>query len=187
MSIVQSFYRARIHSPKQHSPYEVDEVGAPPSGVAASGRPNPEGIPYLYLAVSADTAIAEVRPWKSAVISVVRFKPKRVLRVARLMASDSVVGSSEISEHGPGLVAGLLLETLYLSIPAHRDDRYAYLPTQYIASKFKEAGVDGLQYGSVLCEEGTNTAFFDPASCQCESVEVSEVSDVKYAHARKAV
>ena len=183
--VTQAFYRARIHSPSQQDSYKLSEVGAPPMGVANSGRLNPEGIPFLYLADSTDTAIAEVRPWKSAAISVGCFKPTRVLRVAQLMASNSVVGSSEISEHGFGLIAGMLFEALYFSVPTHRDDRYAYLPTQYIASKFKSAGIDGLQYESVLREKGTNTAFFDPGSCQCESVEVFEVSGVEYKHARR--
>ena len=36
---------------------------------ATSGRLNPRGIPFLYLAEDSKTAIAEVRPWVGALVS----------------------------------------------------------------------------------------------------------------------
>jgi hypothetical protein len=155
-------------------------------GVATSGRLNPEGISYLYLAEAADTAIAEVRPWRAATVSVGKFRPNRSLRISSLMFPSSILGSNEIAEHGLGLVAGLMFESLYFSAPTHRDDKHAYLPTQYIAAKFKAAGIDGIQYSSVLRDGGVNTVVFDPSSCKCEGVEVFEVSRVAYEHAQRA-
>jgi len=71
-------------------------MGAPPLGKASSGRINPEGISYLYLADSPGTAIAEVRPWKRARISVATFKTTRPINVVSLLAGDSL--ASEITE-----------------------------------------------------------------------------------------
>ncbi|MFZ0569740.1 MAG: RES domain-containing protein [Rhodomicrobium sp.] len=36
----------------------------------SEGRANPRGIPYLYLASTRDTALAEVRPWIGSHITV---------------------------------------------------------------------------------------------------------------------
>ena len=183
----ETFYRARINSPGQNEPYPISQMGAPPQGTASSGRINPEGMSYLYLADYPTTAIAEVRPWKGAVVSVGTFRSTRQVHVASLMPPNTVLESAEISEHGMGLVAGLILEMLYFSTPAHRDDRLSYLPTQYIASKFKKAGMSGVQFGSVLHEGGVNTAIFETDAFVCEAVNCFEVKGVKYEAEPKSV
>src|SRR6185503_14264408 len=48
------------------------------------GRGNPPGIAYLYLSELGATAVAEVRPWANAYVSVARFKVRRDLRVLDL-------------------------------------------------------------------------------------------------------
>lgn len=173
-------YRARIHQPNQSTAFLPSDMGAPPMGSAASGRLNPEGMSFLYLADSEETAVSEVRPWVGARISLGSFIPLRSMKIATLMHPNSTIESDEITQHGMGLVVGLILETIYFSAPTHREDRFAYLPTQYIAAKFRAAGVDGLQYASVLNENGVNTALFDPHTCCCEQVKVVDVRHVQY-------
>jgi RES domain-containing protein len=63
-------------------------MGAPPPNLARPGRMNPLGIPYLYVALDQATAIAEVRPWLGALLSVARLSPQRTLRVVNLNYRD---------------------------------------------------------------------------------------------------
>ncbi len=182
----EPLFRARIQKPQQESPYPPEAMGAPPAGTATSGRLNPEGISYLYLADSVETAIAEVRPWKGAFVSVGRFHPRRELRLASLTWPTDILDSRTVGDHGEGFVASIMLESLYFSTPTHRDDRLSYLATQYIASKFRHAGVDGLEFSSVLHDAGMNAALFDPSLCTCEQAVTFEVTGVQYDSRRRA-
>ena len=51
---------------------------------ASEGRANAAGIPVLYLAGARETAIAEVRPWLGAEVSVAQFRVLRDLRIVDL-------------------------------------------------------------------------------------------------------
>ena len=46
---------------------------------ACEGRANPRGIPYLYLSNRKETALTEVRPWLTSLISIAQFKTVRDL------------------------------------------------------------------------------------------------------------
>jgi RES domain-containing protein len=48
---------------------------------ASGGRANPKGLPYLYVATDRDTAVAEVRPWVGAFVSVAQMALARRLVV----------------------------------------------------------------------------------------------------------
>jgi hypothetical protein len=54
------------------TPLPTEEMGAPPFSKATDGRVNPRGISYLYMATNPQTAIAEIRPWLDAKISIGR-------------------------------------------------------------------------------------------------------------------
>ena len=60
--IREEYWRARINAMNQKDAYESSDIKAPPRGTASSGRINPAGISYLYLASDKTTAISEVRP-----------------------------------------------------------------------------------------------------------------------------
>ena len=47
---------------------------------ACEGRTNPSSMPVLYLSSSAETAVAEVRPWTAMDVSVATFKVNRDLK-----------------------------------------------------------------------------------------------------------
>ncbi|OME50903.1 hypothetical protein BSK59_21435 [Paenibacillus odorifer] len=49
---------------------ENDQMLAPPKHKATAGRANPHGISYLYCARDEETCIAEVRPWKEAIVTI---------------------------------------------------------------------------------------------------------------------
>lgn len=183
-----TFFRARIGEPGTLDLFTPDDMGAPPPGRASSGRINPEGISYLYLADSPGTAIAEVRPWKRARISVATLKTTRIIKIVSLLVGDSL--SSEITEKDieraevqreiKGMMNGIILKALYFAFPAHHNDKHAYLASQYIAELFKESGVDGLEYSSVLNEGGINTALFDVSSASCIKVDGYMIQGVNY-------
>ena len=89
----QKFYRARYH-PFQWNEIRVDsfspeEMTAPPPEKATQGRLNLEGIPYLYVATDESTAIAEVRPWQGAAVSMAYLRLERDLRVVNFCRSVS--------------------------------------------------------------------------------------------------
>ena len=56
-------------------------MGAPPAHKTTEGRVNPRGISYLYLATNLKTAVAEIRPWIDAKISVGEFVTVRPLTI----------------------------------------------------------------------------------------------------------
>lgn len=55
------FYRTRLWNDKQTINYTEPEMWTPPKGCASMGRFNPPGISYLYLALTKETAIAELK------------------------------------------------------------------------------------------------------------------------------
>lgn len=77
------------------------EVGEEPVGYGAArmkprpnraveGRANPAGIPVLYLGTTEETAIAEVRPWIGAEVSVAQFRTLKDLRAVDLSRGHSL-------------------------------------------------------------------------------------------------
>ncbi len=61
-------------------PLDPDRM-KPQTDRAREGRANPKGIPVIYLANDDKTAVAEVRPWVGAYVSVGSFRILRSLRI----------------------------------------------------------------------------------------------------------
>lgn len=176
----ETYYRARLHGIGQSDPYTRKMMGAPPKGLASSGRINPDGISYLYVASEVETAISEVRPWKGAEVSVAQLNLKQRCKVVELSNSTSGQPSPNGMEWLGNKIISQLLISLHFAAPAHSQDRLAYLPSQFIAEKFKDKGFQGMKYPSVLHPSGFNVALFDPMVAKCRSVEVFSVKSVKY-------
>lgn len=75
------------------------------SGAAHEGRVNPRGIPCLYAASNLETAVAEVRPWLGALVSVAQLSPVRLLRLVNCsdghdskLAYDGVAYKSKLGQ-----------------------------------------------------------------------------------------
>lgn len=81
-------YRARVGFLSGESggnrPFESADIGAPPPERAKPGRANAEGEVVLYAADQEATAIAEVRPWRGLLVSVVEVRVTRNLRLVDL-------------------------------------------------------------------------------------------------------
>jgi hypothetical protein len=130
----------------------------------SEGRANPRGIPCLYLATTRDTALAEVRPWIGATISVAQLRIMRDLTLidcSKHHAKDSlleIIGDkARPREDGIWIAIDRAFAT-----PVSRDDESKeYIATQIIAELFKSTGYDGIVYKSLLSEDGFNLALFN--------------------------
>ncbi|MGA7323843.1 MAG: RES family NAD+ phosphorylase [Rhodomicrobium sp.] len=143
-------------------PYSQDGMKPIPNW-QSEGRANPRGIPYLYLATTRDTALAEVRPWIGSLISVVQFKIERDLNVIdcskhhskkllRTLARDKTLSRDD------GI--WIALDRAFATPVTSNDEGGEYIPTQIIAELFKCNGFDGIRYKSLLSEDGYNVALF---------------------------
>lgn len=169
---------------------EAEEVVAPhPSErmkpslfEAMEGRANPKGIPCLYTASHRDTAIAEVRPWVGAHVSLATLRTKQPLRILNCSSANpgypfwlDEPASAEREEANWQLIAQAF------SQPVTRNDLLAdYAPTQILAETFRQAGFDGIAYHSAL-GPGHSLAIFDLNSAdvvRCQLFRVKSVSIV---------
>lgn len=168
----QEIFRARVHSVESENetkPLPFSDLAAPPRERAIGGRLNPEGIPYFYAALELQTAIAEVRPWRRARITVGKFRTARGLEVLDLTGKFAKQNASPAVQMLSYMVAR----------PAHRDDRWAYLGTQYLAERIKAAGLNGILYDSALHPTGTNLALFSQLGVAEVDATVHDVIAVK--------
>jgi hypothetical protein len=129
------------------------------------GRVNPKGKPCLYLATDADTAMAEVRPWVGAHISLAQFTVMKdsalvdcsrdKVRSGDLMLREEPATPAENEEAIWGDIAYAFAK------PLTQDDLLSeYLATQTISERFRREGYDGVAYQSPL-GKGKCIAFFD--------------------------
>lgn len=140
----------------------------PLSYSAAEGRVNPKGIPCLYLATDANTAMSEVRPWLGKHVSVGQFKTMRELRVIDCSVEHSEDYTFYFEEPPPTERERAVWRDIDRSFsePVPQDDATAdYAPTQVLAEYFKRNGFDGVVYKSLL-GEGFNIALFDLSAAE---------------------
>jgi hypothetical protein len=93
-SVPHLFYRARLLT--ETEPYGIDQMGKPPREVTSSGRANPMGIPYLYVATNEETAVAEIRPCKSAIVCVAKYELTEELTFADLCEPRSSISPFQV-------------------------------------------------------------------------------------------
>jgi RES domain len=158
------------HGPERMKPY-FDR--------AKEGRANPLGIPCLYLADNAATAITELRPWPGQYVTLGVFRTGRDLRVVDCAADQP---SSYLEEPSPRLrenaVWGAINEAF--ARPVSRDDTSAdYAPTQTLAEVFREHGYEGMRYRS-SCGLGQNIALFNQLAADPIRCNLCTVDSIKY-------
>jgi hypothetical protein len=146
----------------EERPYGRDAM-KPISNWQSEGRANPRGIPYLYLATTRDTALAEVRPWIGATISLAQFKVRRDLNVIDCSRHHKEGGWADlIGDHKRPREDGIwtAIDGAFATPVSREDEGKEYIPTQIIAELFKSEGFDGIVYKSLLSEDGFNIALF---------------------------
>lgn len=150
-------------------PYSGADIGAPPNDKARPARLSRDGEVLLYCADEEITAVAEVRPWRGLVVSIGEFRPAQRLHILDL--SKTLRPPNPFTT--PSLRYELEINALVnafgddLSFPLERqDDNCGYLPSQKISDLVRAVGFDGIRYRSALAPNGTNVAFFTPASAE---------------------
>ncbi|EHH2419839.1 RES family NAD+ phosphorylase [Vibrio parahaemolyticus] len=176
-------YRARISDEKLTS----QNMGAPKPQLASSGRANPKGISYLYLADNIDTCISEVRPYKGGDIYVSSFNLKGEMTLIDLTEPRrkfSIVPFSD-SEYDEVLAIIELLESFssQLSIPIKPHlSELDYIPTQFLCEYFKSLGTyDGIIFNSSF-GKGKNYVFFDRDEFNISEPTVYQLEDINFSY-----
>lgn len=171
---------------KPLEPYTSEEMGAPPPRADRFGRANPPGISYLYAALDAKTAVAEMRPARGALLSLARLTTTQVMRVVDLAKVTPLNSLFEITEYYgvptlriPIEDRELLLRFAYeLARPVWQTDASVdYLPTQYLAEFILSLGYDGIIYNSGF-SNGKNIVLFPVNAAEVEEVNLAEVTKV---------
>lgn len=175
------WYRARLQN--QDVPFPIAEMGASPKRLAAHGRANPPGIPYLYVGSQPDTAVAETRPHTGEIACVATFVIHDKISVVDLCAPRvrvSPLALSEASAIGQLRADIPLLERLgeELTRPVLPSGvAIDYVPSQYLCEFIKKCGFSGVVYRSSV-STGRNLALFDPAQAQPGDVIQYDVTSV---------
>jgi hypothetical protein len=181
---------------EQPCPISPLEMGPPPKDLSGEGRLNSKGIPYLYLAMEIETAIAEVKPWIGTELSIGSFeiledlrivdttkdKPNNILSKYQFTSDGNIkkrpietYTSKEKEKHVWGDINSAF------SMPISPSDTLLkYLPTQFLAEKLKTNNYDGVAYRSSLNQDGVNVTIFDPEKAKCIGCRMFKVKQLKY-------
>jgi len=104
-SVYDALYRARVFQLEEEMRQALEHpernLGAPPAGVAKSGRMNARGQPALYGATTVETALAEVRPPVGSWVVVARFALIRPLHLLNLSLLSQLRLHSQASFFDP--------------------------------------------------------------------------------------
>lgn len=176
-------YRARLSNKPEI--YPVDNMGAPPKEKVRNGRANPIGIPYLYLATSCDTAIAEVRPALGQYICVGNFAINDPLKLVNLVnISPFQFHQSNCEELLPQVSFFRKLSNELSKPILPSNSNIDYLPTQFLSEMIKRGGWDGIQFKSCQSSNGNNESInvilFDPNNAICEEVNLFQTISIKH-------
>ncbi|MCG2655917.1 RES family NAD+ phosphorylase [Hydrogenophaga sp. D2P1] len=183
-----TLYRGRIVQPGSTWEPNADSMGAPPPSIAGSGRMNPAGIPYLYLAFDVTTMVAEVGELrKDEVIRGASFRTTRALRVVNFsdLPEEPSLFDPERRHLHPYFyfLRGFVRE---ISQPVDRPlpSDIHYVPTQvvseYLAQAFgdsNETSIDGVVFRSAANQGGKNLVLFPsrtPFKPQFDCVQLAE-------------
>jgi hypothetical protein len=160
----QKFYRARINTTT--GPIDISEMGKPDKLISSNGRANPIGIPYLYLASSIPTAIAEIRGHIGEKITIAEFDIIDDLELADLRDPKNTISPFQLNDDDE-------LELIYKNMPyltllgselskpiIPRDANLEYLPSQFLCELIKHIGFHGIIYKSSV-SDGNNYVIFN--------------------------
>lgn len=183
-------YRARLSGLTSNfyipnKPFPPEQMGAPPLFQTAIGRVNPKGMKYLYTADNIETAIAEVRPWKSSKISVARVITNFDLLMydlAEIPYMPLVTDNSfECSIHDliDFLIMNILSAEISRPVSSLEYSELEYIPTQLFTEYIKSEGFYGIIYKSSL-GNGRNITIFNEKNTTIIDSQLYEVENIGY-------
>lgn len=181
-------FRARISDTQ----LTADDMGAPPDGLATSGRANPFGISYLYMASTIDTAISEVRPFNEGVVYVSELQaleldageePLVFINLTNPRRDVSPFVFSE-DEYELLIYSLSLLEQfsndLSKPVKPHKSE-LEYLPTQFICEYIKSLKYKGIIFNSSF-GTGVNYVAFDSNRFKVSMPLAHKIQRTHYVH-----
>ncbi|ENH2535948.1 RES family NAD+ phosphorylase [Escherichia coli] len=167
-------------------PYKNKEIGSVPPLKATAGRANRVGVSYLYCATDSYTAIAEVRPHPTDVVSLGKFSVSRALKVFDFSYPNLL----DFIENGDTLLRMIpyaKMAGIYnTATPPSLEGRYSV--SQLISDCIRKEGYDGIQFSSTV-GEGKNLVVFNPSYMEFieGSSTVIEIDKVQYTYKEKQV
>lgn len=180
----EQFYRARIEKDKKLT---RKDMGKPPSKITTPGRANPEGIPYLYVSTDLETTLNESRASMLDDVAIGYFTSTQRMTVidlsTMLRVSPALLYENDIIQDY--LVIKPFFEKLSseLSRPVRaRDNRFDYIPTQYVCELIKYIGYDAVKYKSAMKENGINLVVFNDEKLKCTKTIHHRVTSINYDH-----
>jgi len=175
------FCRARIN--KDGKQFKIRDLKKPPAEIVLNGRANPLGIPYLYVASTIDTAIAEIRGHKGENVTVLEFNNNKSLALFDLREPKNTISPFELSEslefiykHMPYLV--LLGDELSKPI-IPRKANLDYLTSQYLCEMIKQIGFHGIIYKSSIAD-GNNYVIFSDNRLRTGSMHQYRITEMSF-------
>lgn len=166
----KTLYRARIFDKKidlrkgrETGFYGFNAEGstAPKSNIVKRGnRVNRVHESVLYTADNMYTAISEARPSKRQQVSIAEIELLDNQKVAVFEFDEKGFNNEDLAEYFYSEMS------LSFFLAVSENSRKEYLVTQYIASKVKEMGLDGIMYSSSLSSYGMNIALFNPGKAK---------------------
>lgn len=171
-----TLYRARRHDYGQFERFPGKNMGPPAPDRASAGRAQLAGAAMLYVADTAQTAIAEVKPDVGEYITVgtFRIKPEKQLRVLDLTRFSPAVLHSSLSEQS----SLIRLSRYAFSAAVHPGNPRKYHAHAYFVQKIRDQGFDGIGYQSAVNDSGRCFAFFDDSYFRCTRTQLHQVKAV---------
>lgn len=150
---------------------------------AVEGRANAQGVPFLYVAGDAETAMSEARPNLATEISLAELSVRRDLNLVDCCkdaeADSPYVFNGEAPEEKQEAVVWGSIGSAF-SCPVNLTGRHAdYAPTQILAEYFRGSGYDGIRYHSALKRGGFNFVLFDIDAAEVKNVELYGVEAIE--------
>ncbi len=151
---------------------------------AHEGRANPKGIPFLYLATDRETAMAEVRPWMGAQLSLGHFGTTKELQVVDFSAGGNAdpkiaVFFGELNDDEVDKEIWAQVDRSFSEPVTDDPSTSEYVPTQIISERFRREGLDGVVYKSKL-GDGFNVALFDLDSAELWTCSIFRTKAVSF-------
>ncbi len=172
------FYRARIQRDKDK--IKIEDMGIPQIEYRRPGRANPFPIGYLYLASNELTAITEVRPDISEIVTVGKFilnKSLPILDISHIKPPFDWGWDIRIYYK---YVRFLLFLGNELSKPlAPYQEAIEYIPTQFLCGFIKSEGIKGIKYRSHR-GPGNNYVFFSEESFKYNELKTYKIESIEY-------
>ena len=149
---------------------------------ASEGRTNSKGIPCLYVAADAETAVHEVRPWPGLTVTIAQLHLTKDVKLIDFSETANAEQYSHFFFDEPSVEQRIEAVWAAMDIAfswpvTESDSKSEYAPTQIISEFIKSKGYDGIIYKSSLTK-GHNYVLFnlnDAVVVQCDLFVVSKV------------